>query len=88
MFQKHTDMGKWWRNDNEQENYKQESVSKNKGTLFNFNQIDSVDLFTESHLQVMNERVELADWKTDIDVSVKHFTSTKQKLFYWMLKKI
>jgi hypothetical protein len=86
MFQKHTDMGKWWRNDNEQKNYEQESFSKNKGTAFNFNQIDFVALFTETHPSVMKQRVESADWKTEIDVSVKHFSSFKQRLFYWMLK--
>jgi hypothetical protein len=86
MFQKHTDMGKWWRNDNEQKNYEQENFSKNKGTAFNFNQIDSVALFTETHPEVIKQRVESADWKTEIDVSVKHFSSFKQKLFYWMLK--
>jgi hypothetical protein len=47
MFQKHTDMGKWWRNKNEQKKFEQESLSKNKGKAFNFNQIDSVALFTE-----------------------------------------
>jgi hypothetical protein len=86
MFQKHTDMGKWWRNDKEQKNYEQENFSKNKGTAFNFNQIDSVALFTETHPIVMKQKVESADWKTEIDVSVKHFSSFKQKLFYWMLK--
>ncbi|MEY4874981.1 MAG: hypothetical protein RL708_130 [Bacteroidota bacterium] len=86
MFQKHTDMGKWWRNDNEQKKFEQESLSKNKGTAFNFNQIDSVALFTETHPEVIKQRVESANWKTEIDVSIKHFSSIKQRIFYWMLK--
>ncbi|MEN9523312.1 MAG: hypothetical protein RL065_1689 [Bacteroidota bacterium] len=88
MFKKHTDMGKWWRNDEEQKKYATESEQKNKGTAFDFNQIDSLALFTETHPEVMKNRIESANWEVEVDVSEKHFTSFKQKLFYWMQKKL
>lgn len=87
MFQKQTDIGKWWRNNDEQQNYEQENKTKNKGIAFVFNQIDSVAKFTETHPLMMQNRIEKADWKITLDEKRKNFSSAKQKIFYWMKKK-
>ncbi len=88
MFQKHTDMGKWWRNDQAQQEYVKANKEKNKGSQFQFSQIDSIAVFEETHPQVMLERIAKVNWKTEIDVKRKHFPSLKMKLFYYLQKNI
>jgi hypothetical protein len=88
MFQKHTDMGKWWRDEQEQLNYVNQNTAKNKGTAFQFSQIDSIAKFEETHPAVMQERIVQMNWKTDIDVNRKHFPSLKMKLFYYLQKNL
>ncbi len=87
MFHKHTDMGKWWRSDAEQAAYENGNTSQHKGKAYQYEQIDSVAKFTDSHPQVMLARIQKADWQVELDTKVKHFKNLKQRVFYHFKKK-
>ncbi len=50
-----------------------------KAEEFDYGNIDSLDLFNDTHPMVMKERIERKNWKFDFDVSKKNY-SFKEKL--------
>lgn len=54
--------------------------------IFDFNEFDSLQLFTGTHPAVMKERIAGKNFKTELDISKKNF-SFKGRLLYWIEKK-
>ncbi len=50
-----------------------------KSNEFDYSQIDSLELFSDSHPQVMKARIESKNWKFDFDVSKKKY-SLKERI--------
>jgi hypothetical protein len=42
--------------------------------MFDFSSIDALSLFTESHPQVMKERIERKNWSFDYDISLNRLS--------------
>ncbi len=59
------------------DNWLNEHVAK--AEEFDYSNIDSLELFKETHPQVMKERIEMKNWKFDFDVSKKNY-SFKERL--------
>ena len=53
----------------------------NASDVFDYKDYDSLQLFTETHPAVMEQRIRKANWKLEIDISKKHF-SFKNRLLY------
>jgi hypothetical protein len=54
--------------------------------VFNFDDYDSLQKFTGTHPQVMQQRIKQQNWQVDIDLSRKNF-DMKDRLLYWFEKK-
>lgn len=65
------------------DNYMNQKV---KADTFDYSGIDSLELFTASHPQIMLERISKMNWKFDFDVSKKNF-NLKTRILYWIEKK-
>jgi glycosyltransferase involved in cell wall biosynthesis len=59
------------------DNWLNEHVAK--AEEFDYGNIDSLELFKQTHPKVMKERIEMRNWKFDFDVSKKNY-SFKEKL--------
>ncbi|HEX6427701.1 MAG TPA: glycosyltransferase family 2 protein [Niastella sp.] len=80
MLQKQKNIGKFWRTDEEWEQF----LTSTDFWDFN-NEFDSLAKFTETHPAVMHERIKKQNWKVDIDIRQKHF-SFKNRLLYYIEK--
>jgi hypothetical protein len=82
QLQKINDFHKFWT--------KQDDAFKDnfqtKEFVFDYSKIDSLKLFTDSHPQVMQDRVKAKNWEVPVDVGDKRF-SLKGKILYWIEKK-
>ncbi len=75
MQQKQENFHKLWHDDN--------WVEKNvpKRNEFDYSNINSLTVFTETHPKVMNNRLEQSNWKFDFDLSYKNYSfKTRLKL--------
>lgn len=80
MHQKQKNLGKFWRSDEEWEQFLTAS------DFWDFNsEFDSLVKFTGTHPAVMQERIKKQNWKIDIDISHKRF-SFKERLLYFVEK--
>lgn len=80
MLQKQKNIGKFWRTDEEWEQF----LTSSDFWDFN-NEFDSLAKFTETHPAVMLERIKKQNWKVDIDIRRKRF-SFKNRLLYYIEK--
>ena len=76
MLQKQRNLGKFWRTDEEWEQF----LTSNDFWDFN-NEFDSLAKFTETHPAVMLDRIKKQNWKVEMDISRKRF-SFKDRLLY------
>ena len=81
MKQKMKEVSRYWHTDDELQNSEMKT-----GDVFNFDDYDSLQKFTGTHPQVMNDRIKNAAWKIDADISKKHF-SLKNRILYYIEKK-
>ena len=81
MKQKMKEVSRYWHTDDELQ-----TSDIRTGDVFNFDDYDSLQKFTGTHPQVMNERIKKAAWKIDADVTKKHF-SFKNRVLYYIEKK-
>lgn len=80
MMQKQKNLGKYWRTDEEWEQF----LTSSDFWDFN-NEFDSLEKFTGTHPAVMHERINNQNWKIELDISKKHF-SFKERLLYYIEK--
>lgn len=80
MMQKQKNLGKFWRTDEEWEQF----LTSSDFWDFN-NEFDSLEKFTGTHPAVMHERINNQNWKIELDISKKHF-SFKERLLYYIEK--
>jgi hypothetical protein len=80
MLQKQRNLGKFWRTDEEWEQF----LTSNDFWDFN-NEFDSLEKFTETHPAVMHDRIKKQNWKVEMDISRKRF-SFKDRLLYYVEK--
>lgn len=80
MMQKQKNLGKFWRTDEEWEQF----LTSSDFWDFN-NEFDSLEKFTGMHPAVMHERINNQNWKIELDISKKHF-SFKERLLYYIEK--
>lgn len=85
MKTKSVEIGKFWRDDEEQQKFQSEFDSK--GTAFDYSEIDSLDMFRGTHPVVMVKRVSAENWNFHHDIKKKKFKNTKQKVFYFLQEK-
>lgn len=80
MLQKQKNIGKFWRSDEEWEQFLTES------DFWDFNnEFDSLVKFTDTHPAVMHERIKKQNWKIEMDIKHKRF-SFKNRLLYYIEK--
>jgi hypothetical protein len=58
---------------------------ENTAGVFNYDEFDSLERFTDTHPAVMQKRINEKNWEVEIDVSRKQFTPKKMFL-YWLEK--
>lgn len=80
MHQKQKNIGKFWRTDEEWEQF----LTSSDFWDYN-NEFDSLAKFTGTHPAVMQERINHQNWKIELDVSKKRF-SFKERLLYFIEK--
>jgi len=80
MHQKAKNIGKFWRTDEEWEQF----LTASDFWDFN-NEYDSLVKFTGTHPAVMQERIKNQNWKIELDISKKRF-SFKERLLYFIEK--
>jgi hypothetical protein len=80
MHQKQKNIGKYWRSDEEWEQF----LSSSDFWDFN-NEFDSLAKFTGTHPAVMQERINKQNWNIELDVNKKRF-SFKERLLYLIEK--
>jgi co-chaperonin GroES (HSP10) len=56
------------------------------GDVFNFDDYDSLQKFTGTHPEVMQQRIKQQNWEIDMDIAKKNF-DFKDRLLYWFEKK-
>jgi len=80
MLQKQKNIGKFWRTDEEWQQFLTES------DFWDFNnEFDSLARFTDTHPAVMHERIKSQNWNIEIDIKRKRF-SFKNRLLYYIEK--
>ncbi|OQP68015.1 glycosyl transferase [Niastella populi] len=80
MLQKQKNLGKFWRSDEEWQQFLSES------DFWDFsNEFDSLAKFTETHPAVMHDRIKKQNWNIEMDISRKRF-SFKNRLLYYIEK--
>ncbi len=87
MLEKHIDFGRYWRNEQEQAEYAERLIKSNLDKQYQYDQIDSISLFTGKHPAVMKDRIEKAAWQIELNTFEKKFTGLRQQLFYWLQTK-
>lgn len=80
MLQKQKNTVKYW-SDNESWNTTIQSQE-----VFDFSEFDSLEKFTGTHPQVMQQRIHDKNWQVDLDISQKKF-SLKNRILYWIERK-
>lgn len=80
MHQKAKNIGKFWRSDEEWEQF----LSASDFWDYN-NEFDSLVKFTGTHPAVMQERIKVQNWNIELDISKKRF-SFKERLLYFIEK--
>ena len=80
MHQKQKNLGKFWRSDEEWQQF----LSSSDFWDFN-NEFDSLVKFKGTHPAVMLERIKSQNWKVELDVSRKRFT-LKERILYFIEK--
>ncbi|WP_205508329.1 glycosyltransferase family 2 protein [Longitalea arenae] len=80
MLQKQKNLGKFWRTDEEWEQF----LTGSDFWDFN-NEFDSLAKYTETHPAVMQERIKKQNWKVEMDISRKRF-SFKNRILYYIEK--
>ena len=81
MGTKHKYISRYWFDD---EGLKQHQIQE----LFDYiGDYDSVERFTGKHPAVMEKRIAEKNWQIELDTTVKRF-STKDRILYWIEKKI
>lgn len=80
MKRKMKNVGRFWKDDDEWQELLQSE------DFFDFTQFDSLTRFTDTHPEVMHERIARQDWKVEMDLSQKKF-DLKDRLLYWFEKK-
>ena len=85
MKTKSVEIGKYWRDDAEQQKFQAEFDSK--GVAFDYAEIDSLDMFRGTHPAVMTSRVDAENWNFNHDIKKKKFKNTKQKVLYYLQEK-
>lgn len=80
MKQKMYQTGKLWHSDEEMNAFMQSS------DIFDYNDFDSLNKFTGTHPNVMEERIRKKNWDITLDIKRKKF-SAKENLLYWIEKK-
>lgn len=80
MLQKQKNLGKFWRSDEEWQQFLTES------DFWDFsNEFDSLAKFTGTHPAVMHDRIKKQNWNIEMDISRKRF-SFKNRLLYYIEK--
>ena len=77
MKEKIKNLNKLWHDD---------AASVSTAELFDYNEFDSIEKFTDSHPTVMQERIRRQNWDLNLDVKKKRMTFSKRFL-YWFEKK-
>lgn len=80
MLQKQKNIGKFWRTDEEWEQF----LTSTDFWDFN-NEFDSLAKFTDTHPAVMHDRIKNQNWKVEMDINRKRF-SFKNRLLYYVEK--
>jgi hypothetical protein len=80
MLLKQKNLGKFWRTDEEWEQF----LTSKDFWDFN-NEFDSLVKFTGTHPAVMQERINSQNWKVELDISRKRF-SFKERVLYFIEK--
>lgn len=80
MQQKQKNLGKFWRTDEEWQQF----LSSSDFYDFN-NEFDSLVKFTGTHPAVMQQRIKSQNWKIELDITKKRF-SFKNRLLYFVEK--
>lgn len=80
MHQKQKNLGKFWRSDEEWQQF----LSSSDFWDFN-NEFDSLEKFKGTHPAVMQERIKSQNWHVELDVSRKRFT-LKERILYFIEK--
>ena len=77
MMEKQKSFNKLWHDDN----WVKENVGESE--LFDYSQIDSLDLFKGTHPEVMKELIDTVNWKIDIDISKNRMKAKDRLLNRW-----
>lgn len=80
MKKKINEVSKYW---NGEPHGKEEPTDEE---IFNYDDFDSLDKFTGTHPEVLQDRIKKQNWNVNFDLSKKRF-SAKDKLLYWFEKK-
>ena len=82
MKTKSVEIGRYWRDDEEQQ--KLEEQYDRKGIEFDYSDIDTLDMFRETHPAVMENRIRKEDWNFTHDIKKKTFKNWKHKALYYL----
>jgi hypothetical protein len=74
--------GKLWRPQGEPD----QKIPKTDESLYDYSEIDSLEIFKGTHPPVMQDRVNRKNWSFDFDVTKKKFSFSKS-ILYWIEKK-
>jgi hypothetical protein len=80
MIKKQKHLGQYWSEET------QKIEEREAKDVFDFSEFDSLELFTGTHPQVMQQRITNHNLTTSLDISKKKF-SLKERLLYWFEKK-
>lgn len=77
MQSKAKSFGNFWHSDEWMEKHVQNVES------YDYSHIDSLDLYKDTHPQVMGERIKKADWKFEFDIKQKKFNLKEWVLYFY-----
>jgi hypothetical protein len=80
MIKKQKHLGQYWSEET------QKIEDRETMEVFDFSEFDSLELFTGTHPQAMQQRINKHNLTTSLDISKKKF-SLKERLLYWFEKK-
>jgi hypothetical protein len=80
MIKKQKHLGQYWSEET------QKIEDRETMEVFDFSEFDSLELFTGTHPQAMQQRINKHNLTTSLDISKKKF-SFKERLLYWFEKK-
>lgn len=85
MQRKRVAIAQYWIGDKLEEKWQEKA--KAEGDKYDYSQVDSLDLFRDTHPAVMEPRVKAQDWEFTFDVTKKQFRKFKYRVLYFLDKK-